>query len=35
VTLNQAPFATEARLALHEDGWGDTLDRLEELLAPA
>lgn len=30
--LTQAPFKTEARLALHRDGWGDSFDRLEALL---
>ena len=33
VLLQQGTFATEARLALHEDGWTDTLARLEELIA--
>lgn len=26
------PFATEGRRALHEQGWTDSLDRLEELI---
>jgi uncharacterized protein YndB with AHSA1/START domain len=30
--LDQAPFATEARRALHEQGWTESLDRLRELL---
>jgi len=30
--LSQAPFKTEARLALHRDGWGDSFDKLERLL---
>jgi uncharacterized protein YndB with AHSA1/START domain len=33
VGLAQGPFATEARLALHRDGWSETLGRLERLLA--
>jgi uncharacterized protein YndB with AHSA1/START domain len=33
VTVDQGIFATPARLALHEQGWTETLDRLEELLA--
>ncbi|HEY1285472.1 MAG TPA: SRPBCC domain-containing protein [Solirubrobacterales bacterium] len=33
VTLHQGDFATEGRLELHEQGWSDTLDRLEELFA--
>jgi len=33
VVLTQGPFKTEARLALHRDGWTDSLDRLERLLA--
>lgn len=32
VSLRQGPFATEARRALHRDGWGESLDRLEEAL---
>jgi uncharacterized protein YndB with AHSA1/START domain len=32
VSLRQSPFATEARLALHRDGWTDSLQRLTELL---
>jgi uncharacterized protein YndB with AHSA1/START domain len=30
--LTQAPFKTDARLALHRDGWGDSFDKLERLL---
>lgn len=33
LTLHQEGFATEERLQLHVDGWGDSLDRLDELLA--
>lgn len=33
LTVDQGPFATEERRALHEQGWTDTLDRLEELIA--
>ena len=33
VTLRQGPFKTEARRALHRDGWGDSFDKLERLLA--
>ena len=33
VALTQAPFRTEARRALHRDGWTDSLDKLERLLA--
>ena len=32
LTLEHGPFATEARRALHEQGWTDSLDRLEDLL---
>lgn len=31
VTVDQGPFATEARRALHEQGWTETLDRLAGL----
>jgi uncharacterized protein YndB with AHSA1/START domain len=31
--LTLGTFATGERLAVHEQGWGDSLDRLEELLA--
>ena len=30
--LDQGPFATEARRALHEAGWTETLERLEQSL---
>jgi uncharacterized protein YndB with AHSA1/START domain len=33
VRVTQSPFATEARLALHEGGWAESLDRLEALLS--
>ena len=33
VTMAQGPFKTEARRALHRDGWTDSLDKLERLLA--
>jgi uncharacterized protein YndB with AHSA1/START domain len=33
VTVDQGVFATEGRRALHVQGWTDTLDRLEELMA--
>ena len=32
VVLEQGPFATEARRALHETGWTETLERLERFL---
>jgi uncharacterized protein YndB with AHSA1/START domain len=32
LVVDQGPFATEARLSLHEAGWTDTLDRLERYL---
>jgi uncharacterized protein YndB with AHSA1/START domain len=28
LALDQGPFATEARLALHRQGWSDSLDKL-------
>ena len=31
LTVDQGPFVTEGRRALHEGGWTDSLDRLEEL----
>ena len=31
--LVQGEFATQGRLALHEDGWTESFDRLEQLLA--
>lgn len=33
LALVQAPFRTEARRALHHDGWSDSLDKLEALLS--
>jgi uncharacterized protein YndB with AHSA1/START domain len=33
VVLDHGAFATEARRALHEQGWTETLDRLHGLLA--
>jgi len=33
VALTQGPFKTEARLALHRDGWTDSLEKLERLVA--
>ncbi len=35
VTVDQGQFATEARRALHVQGWSDTLDRLQELVEDA
>ena len=35
LVLTQRPFATEARRALHEQGWTDSLERLERLMSPA
>lgn len=32
VVLEQGPFKTEARRALHHDGWTDSLERLEQAL---
>jgi len=32
LVLTQRVFATEARRALHEQGWTDSLDRLQELI---
>ena len=32
LVLDQGPFATEARRALHEAGWTETLERLEGFL---
>ena len=34
LSLRQGEFATEARLALHRDGWTDSLVKLRELLGP-
>jgi uncharacterized protein YndB with AHSA1/START domain len=33
VALVQSGFATEARRALHVDGWTDCLERLQDLLS--
>jgi uncharacterized protein YndB with AHSA1/START domain len=33
LVLDQGPFATEARYALHEVGWTETLERLAQFLA--
>jgi len=33
VALRQGPFKTEARRALHRDGWMDSFDKLERLLS--
>jgi uncharacterized protein YndB with AHSA1/START domain len=33
VALTQGPFKTEARRALHRDGWTDSFDQLERLLS--
>lgn len=33
VTQTQGRFRTEARRALHRDGWGQSFDRLEQLLS--
>jgi uncharacterized protein YndB with AHSA1/START domain len=30
--LQQGPFATEARRELHESGWGDSFDKLQQLI---
>jgi len=35
LALDQGPFATEARLALHRGGWSDSFDKLTELLSSA
>jgi uncharacterized protein YndB with AHSA1/START domain len=32
LTVDQRGFATEARRALHEQGWRESLDRLQDLL---
>jgi uncharacterized protein YndB with AHSA1/START domain len=32
VALTQGPFKTEARRALHRDGWTDSFDKLERLI---
>jgi len=33
VVVEQGPFKTAARCALHRDGWTDSLERLEQALA--
>jgi uncharacterized protein YndB with AHSA1/START domain len=33
VALGQGPFKTEARRALHRDGWTDSFDKLERLIS--
>ena len=33
VALTQGPFKTEARRALHRDGWADSFDKLEQLIS--
>ena len=35
VQLTQGRFKTEERRALHRDGWGDSLDKLERTLSAA
>jgi uncharacterized protein YndB with AHSA1/START domain len=35
LTVEQGPFATEGRRALHEQGWSESLDRLQELVSGA
>src|SRR3954453_23023233 len=34
VALTQGPFASEARWALHRDGWADSFDKLERIISP-
>ena len=34
LVFTQGDFATERRRALHEEGWTQSLDKLEELLSP-
>jgi uncharacterized protein YndB with AHSA1/START domain len=34
LVFTQRAFATEGRRALHEQGWTDSLDRLQDLLSP-
>jgi uncharacterized protein YndB with AHSA1/START domain len=33
LVVDQGPFVTEARRALHEQGWAETLDRLHDVVA--
>jgi uncharacterized protein YndB with AHSA1/START domain len=35
LSLRQGEFATQARLALHRDGWTDSLDKLSDLVKPS
>jgi uncharacterized protein YndB with AHSA1/START domain len=35
LVFTQGDFATERRRALHDEGWTQALDKLEELLSPA
>jgi uncharacterized protein YndB with AHSA1/START domain len=35
VALTQGPFETEARRALHRDGWTDGFNKLDRLISPA
>ena len=35
LAVTQGPFKTEARRALHRDGWTDSFDKLERLLSQA
>jgi uncharacterized protein YndB with AHSA1/START domain len=32
VGFTQSPFKTDARLALHREGWSDSFDKLQRLL---
>lgn len=34
LVLTQGDFATEGRQALHDEGWTQSLDKLEELMSP-
>ena len=34
LVFTQRAFATEGRRALHEQGWTESLDRLQELMSP-
>jgi uncharacterized protein YndB with AHSA1/START domain len=33
LVLTQSPFKTQARLALHREGWTDSLNKLERVLS--
>ena len=35
LVVTQRAFATEGRRALHDQGWTDSLDRLQDLMSPA